>query len=177
MLTDLEKMILAQADAIRERESGVDGDLSTEITDEMIRLAREGGTEQQVEMLLARKEGRSPRHFAPNPVGTFGADVPPAQVRDAATHQPMVRQPSAEELAGTSDPAEDDPTAPVRENDPDVAPYEEWKKVDLVDEAGVRELPKSGTIPELAARLREDDAQYEAMTSPQSVEGDDTPPE
>lgn len=174
-LTELEKMILAQADAIRERESGVGGDLATEVTDEMIELAKQGGSEQHVEMLLARREGRTPRHFVPNPVGTFGAAVPPSQVRDAATHRPMVRQPSAGEIP--QDPAENDPTAPVRESDPEVAPYEEWLKKDLVEEAKVRELPHSGSADDLTARLRADDEQYKAMTSPQMTDGDDTPPQ
>lgn len=175
MLTELEQMILDQADAIRARESGVDSD--GEVTDEMIRLAREGGTEQHVEMLLARKENRTMRHFVPNPVGSFGAAVPPSQVLDAATHQPMVmQQPNAAALEGVTDPAEADPTAPVRESDPEVAPYDEWLKKDLVEEAGVRELPKSGNVDELVARLREDDTQYTAMTTPASVGGDDTPP-
>jgi hypothetical protein len=173
-VTELEQMILDQAEAIKRRESLVDGD--AEVTDDMIRLAEEGGTEQHVEMLRARQEGRSPRHFVPNPVGTFGAAVPPSEVRDAATHQPMgpVKQPSQSDVDGL---AEDDPTAPVRESDPDVGSYDEWSKGDLVDEAKVRELPSSGNKEELAARLREDDAQYQAMTTPQAVDGDDTPPQ
>jgi hypothetical protein len=170
-VTPLEQLILDQADAIRARESGVD---SVEVTDEMIELAKQGGTEQHVEMLLARKENRDPRHLPPNPVGNFGAAVPPSQVRDAATHQPLVmqrpdQQPSESDL-------DSDPTAPVREGEPDVAPYEDWSKPELIEEAKVRELPTNGTKDDLSARLREDDAQYKAMTSPEVVDGDDTPP-
>lgn len=175
-LTDLERMILEQAEQIKAREMQATGrGLSTPDTnrdyDAEIAFYEQYGTVEQVEQVRAAKEGRDPVWSQPNPMGTFGALVPPDQVKSATTHQPMggvVVQPTQSEVDGA--------TTPVRESDPEVAPYEEWRKDDLQEEAGIRELPTSGTKEELAARLREDDAQYAAMRQPQPVEGDDSVP-
>ena len=175
-LTDLERMILEQAEQIKAREQMSTGrPLSTPDSsrnyDAEIAFYEQYGTMQQVEQIKAAKEGRDPVWQQPNPMGSFGALVPPDQVKDAVTHQPMVLQPSQSEVDG-------DASQPVREDAEDVAPYDDWTKADLLEEARVRELAASTSTnkPELVQMLRENDSQYYANQNPQSVEGNDTPP-
>jgi hypothetical protein len=177
-LTEFERMVLRHAEEIKAREAQASGrSLSTPDGDRdydaEIAFYEQYGTMQQVEQVRAAKEGRDPEWQQPNPVGSFGALVPPSEVRDAVTHQPLapVVQPTQSDVDG-------DPSMPVREGDEEVAPYDEWTKPDLLEEARVRELPATtGTNkPELVDMLREDDAQHRSMRQPQAVEGDDTPP-
>lgn len=147
-LTELEKQILDQADAIKEREAM---DPKHRDFDAEIAAAEKYGTEQQVELLRAQQEGRTPVFGGP-PVTQSGAIVPPSEVKDAATHQPVV---PADETVNADEP--------VRESDEDVAPYDEWTKNDLQSEVDVRNargssLKRTGTVAELVAVLREDDA-------------------
>lgn len=176
-LTDLERMILEQAKQIEARERmqggvGLSTPDSSRDYDAEIAFFEQFGTNEQIEQVRAAKEGRDPRWQQPNPLGSFGALVPPDQVKDAVTHQPMVAvQPAQSEV--------DDASKPVREGAEDVAPYDEWLKPDLIEEGHVRELPVSDKMnkPDLVAMLRADDQEYVAMQNPQSVEGDDTPPQ
>ena len=145
-----EALILRQAEEIKARHAAApeNRDLDAEID-----RAKMFGTEQQVELLTALRDGRAPEFLA-TPATQSGAEVPPDQVKNAATHE-SVAQPAADEVPPELD-------NPVRESDEDVAPYDEWTKADLQSEIDVRnahgsQLARSGNIPDLAARLREDD--------------------
>lgn len=168
MPTEFEKQILAQADEIRRRE--VEGTVDAVDPGFLAGWYEMYGTAEQAEQARARAEGREPEWHEPNPMGAGGAPVPPDQIRDAATHQPMVPQPTADEVP---DGDEDDPTAPVRETDPEVESYDEWGKPDLVEEAKVRGLPHSGNKEDLVARLRDDDAQHVAVNSGPPADNDE----
>lgn len=148
----MEAVILRQAEDIKARHAAKpeNRDLDSEIE-----RARQYGTAQQVELLSALKEGRAPEFFG-SPATQSGAEVPPHLVFDAATHQPIAPPPED----GEPTPPELD--NPVREGDEDVAPYDQWTKADLQAEIEVRNahgshLTKSGTVAELADRLRSDD--------------------
>jgi hypothetical protein len=126
------------------------------------------GTVEQIELVRSEQEGRQPRETRQLP-GT-GAPVPPSQVRDAASGRPVSGDDALPGFAGSTigpefpgvtgsgvDASEVDETQPVREGDADVAPYDEWDKDDLVEEARVRKLKISGNKPDLVTRLRADD--------------------
>ena len=56
------------------------------------------------------------------------------------------------------------------DEDPDLAPYEEWATKELNAELKNRELPGGGSNAEKAARLREDDARLEAEEARRQAE-------
>lgn len=64
--------------------------------------------------------------------------------------------PTTENLS-SPDP-EESSTAPSTDGSGAADPYDSWSKDELQAELVERELPKSGNVPELVARLREDDA-------------------
>jgi hypothetical protein len=146
---ETEALILRQAEEIKARHAA---QVENRDLDAEIERAKAYGTEAQVELLTALRDDRAPEFGAP-PATQSGAMVPPDQVFDAATHQPVGGVPEAPSV---------DADEPVRETDEDVAPYEEWSKSDLQSEVDVRNahgssIARSGTIAELAERLRQDD--------------------
>ncbi len=83
-------------------------------------------------------------------------DAPRAAAPEApATAYDLSHDP--DETAPTLDA--DEPTEDGEDGEDEVPPYEEWSKADLVAECEARELPKSGTIAKLAARLEANDAE------------------